>query len=122
MFIRETKVFFLKNSITLTVLPLPAAVDAEGGVVLLDLGGLDLGEGADGVQPGVLRQGQRHRLQGVGEGPERVLLDRLDLGIVEIRIYLTWESGWTDGHFSQSILSVRMSYHGVCHWIDRLYS
>jgi hypothetical protein len=55
------------------------AVDAERRVVFGHLLGLDLGEGAYGIEAGVLGQGQRHGLQGVGEPAEGVLLDGLDL-------------------------------------------
>ena len=58
---------------------LSVAVDAERRVVLLDLLGLDLGEGLDGVEAGVLGEGEGDGLQGLGEGAECVLLDGLDL-------------------------------------------
>lgn len=54
-------------------------VDAEGGVSLLDLPRLNLGQSVDRRQTRVLGQSERDILQSVCERAERVLLQRGDL-------------------------------------------
>ena len=55
------------------------AVDAEVGVVLRDLPGLDRGELRDGAEATVLGEGHGDIVERVGEGAHRVLLDRVAL-------------------------------------------
>ena len=59
---------------TRTVGPALQAVDAQAGVVLCDLAGLDAGDGADGRQARVLGQRNGQRLERVAERPDRILL------------------------------------------------
>ena len=55
------------------------AVDSEGRIVFGNLPGLHLRQGSDRIEAGILGQGQRNGLEGVGETAEGVLLDGLDL-------------------------------------------
>lgn len=55
------------------------AVDAQGRILIGQLPGFDLGEGAHGGEATVLGQGQGYGLEGVGERPEGILLERADL-------------------------------------------
>ena len=60
-------------------LPSVHAVDAKSGVGLRHLLSLDLGQSLNGGEATVLGKGQGNLLQGVGESPEGVLLDGLDI-------------------------------------------
>ena len=50
------------------------AVDAQPCVLFLGLPGLDVSEGFDGAETGVLSQGHGNRVQGVSKGAHGVLL------------------------------------------------
>jgi hypothetical protein len=49
------------------------AVDADSGVLFLDLAGFGVGHAGNGVQAGVFGEGQRDLFQGVGESAHGVL-------------------------------------------------
>ena len=59
--------------------PHSRAVNAQGGLLLLELPGLDLSHRLDRREAAVLGEGEGDRLQGVREGADGVLLEPCDL-------------------------------------------